>query len=96
MTTQQRLDPQQLPLLTDLPAERWFSPDEAGDLFTARGVDETVLMARVESGAVRSRLSGSGLELHPLDVDRWARIEGEIVKGLSRRNGGDQGGIRAK
>lgn len=88
MTTQQRADPHQLSLLGDLPVERWMSPDEAGDLFTGHGIEETVLMARVKAGAIRSRLSGSGLELHPLDVDRWARIEGEISAGLGQRRGG--------
>lgn len=85
MPHQHGAQPTQLGLIGDQPAERWLTQDEALDVFRQHGAEEALLLARVQTDVIRTRISDRGFELHPLDVDRWARIEGAIANGQQRR-----------
>lgn len=93
MPRQRGAQPTQLGLNGTAPAEAWLSMERALEAFRDAGADEVMLMVRVNSEAVRYRLSDHGYEFHPLDVDRWARIEGAIANGQQRRRRTDSTAI---
>lgn len=88
MILQRRAEPEQLGLSGETPLDRWLSMSEALALFDREGAEETVLLRRAEEGTIRTRLSDRGYEFHPLDAERWARLEGAIEAGRRGRNGG--------